>query len=117
MEDKKHNILSDAIQKRYNNVAIVKFNVKFHPELALSIENSWAFCKSLYRRTQQYKTGQTSIDVMAKLHWCMNKIPLSTIRKYFRKQRLFEDCYRTGATAGNIYEEVLKLKKTKTRHR
>ena len=117
MEDKKHNILIDAIQKRYNNLAVVKFNVKFHPELALSIENSWAFAKSLYRRTQQYKTGQTSTEVMAKLHWCMDKIPLSTIRKYFIKQRLFEDCYRTGATAGTIYEQVLKLKKTKSRHR
>ena len=54
---------------------------------------------------------------IAKLQRCMNKMSLSITGKYFIEQCLFEDCYGTRATAGTIYDQVLKLKETNTRHR
>ena len=54
---------------------------------------------------------------MQLIHHCLDNIPMDTIRKYFRKVRLFEDAYRAGATSDNVLERVKLLKQTKISHR
>eukprot|EP01084_Bolivina_argentea_P006784 12829_1 len=57
------------------------------------------------------------IYVITRINLCLDKIPVATIRKWFRKMRRYEDAYNGGATCIDILKQVEQLKKQKNHHR
>merc|ERR1712176_1132180 len=117
LDDSKNTKLSLLIDELTHGHGICKFNVKFHPELAYSIETLWALGKQKYRAYRGYRRQESAVETIARIIWCFDEIKLDTIRKLFIKQREYEDAYRGGAVAANITAEVKELKKKRTRHR
>ncbi len=54
---------------------------------------------------------------MKRINDCLDDLSTETVRRWFRKMRLYEDAYRGGASSETILKEVAKLKKRKKSHR
>eukprot|EP01083_Nonionella_stella_P240622 841064_1 len=92
-------------------------NSKYHPELQIPIEQGWCDAKKKFKDMQDFKIKKTE-EVMERINHCLDTIPVERIRKWFRKNRLYEDAYYDPTTsAENILERVKALKKARNQHR
>ena len=62
-----------------------------------------------------------NVKLIENVNAALHSVPVATIRKYFRKCRLFEDCYREGISEGitgaQVAEQRSQIKKRKKQHR
>lgn len=89
---------------------IVKFTPKFHCELQ-PIELYWAQGKRKVRTSCTYSIGSLRKSIRPAL----DSVPLSTIRKCFRKMRDYMKAYMEGKTAGVEVESAVKVYKSHRR--
>eukprot|EP01084_Bolivina_argentea_P310556 537424_1 len=108
----KHTILSDYIKARGH---LSKYGIKYHPELAGSIENYWMFAKKDFRDNQMYNL--THKNCIQKIKECLNNVSITSLQRSFRKTRRFEDAYDGGAVATDVMEKVKILKIQHRSHR
>lgn len=88
----------------------VKFTPKFHCELQ-PIELYWAQGKRQARASCNY----TIVSLRKCVRPALDSVPLSTIRKYFRKMRDYMRAYLEGKSAGVEVESAVKLYKSHRR--
>ena len=115
-DDAKNTILVEYLTKNKAEIDYIpKYHCEFNP-----CENVWSYGKNEYRKNQDFRSMNHDRTI-EKINAALDMVPISTIRKYFRTCRAFEDCYRQGFSEGitgpQVAKKMERIRKRKRAHR